>query len=102
MSSCVIYSWGETRRTELLDFASAYDRYGLQALGVTKVDWKDSLKSEIEDSRDNIVRRAALRTAARHLRPLGYGKEFSRADANTGEPAATRASGFQCIERRGY
>ena len=28
------------------------------------------------------MRRAALRVAARHLRPLGYAKEFSRGDAN--------------------
>ena len=69
-------------KSELLDFQSAYDRYDLAALGVTKKQWADALRSEIEESKDNVVKRAALRVAARQLRPLGYTKDFTRADAN--------------------
>jgi hypothetical protein len=68
-------------QTELLDFEGAHERYGLEATGISKNQWKQCIKSEIDESKDNVVRRAALRVAARHLRPLGYVKEFSRADA---------------------
>ena len=37
-------------------------------------------KSAIPESKDNVVRRAALRCAARHLRPLGY--RYSASDAH--------------------
>ncbi len=67
-------------RTELFDFESAYDRYQLAEYGVTPPEWEIALKSEIEDSSLNLVARAARRTAARHLKPLGYKKEFSRED----------------------
>lgn len=88
-----VYHWtGEAKKarklldlmqTELFDFPGAYDRYELQSKGVTKTEWREAIKSEIDESRDNVVKRAALRVAARHLRPLGYGKDFTRADANT-------------------
>ncbi len=70
----------DVMRTELFDFESAYDRYGLAEYGVTPPEWELALKSEIEDSPLNLVARAARRTAARHLRQLGYKKEFSRED----------------------
>jgi hypothetical protein len=69
-------------KTELLEFDTAFERYNLTQFGVSATQWKKSLRSEVEDSKDNIVKRAALRVAARHLRPLGYAKEFTRADAN--------------------
>jgi hypothetical protein len=69
-------------RSELLEFEEAFDRQGLESLGVSKNQWKACLKPEIEESKDNVVKRAALRVAARHLRPLGYTKEFTRADAS--------------------
>ena len=87
-----VYTWlGETEnarklleliKTELIDFENAYDRHDLAQHGVTPEQWADSIKSEIEESPDNVVKRAALRTAARHLRPLGYTKDFTRQDAN--------------------
>jgi hypothetical protein len=71
-----------------LDFENAYDRYRLFVYGVTRDEWRDSIKSEIQDDERNVVHRAARRTAARHLRPLGYKKEFEAEDAqmttNTG------------------
>lgn len=69
-------------KSELIDFDSAYDRYNLSSHGIPKTAWLEALESSVQDSSDNVVRRAALRIAARHLRPLGYGKDFSRADAN--------------------
>ncbi len=69
-------------KEELLDFEGAYERHKLAELGVTREQWAECLKAEVEDSDDNVVRRAALRIAARHLRPLGYTKEFTRQDAN--------------------
>ncbi len=68
--------------TELVDFENAFERYQLAKLGFNKSEWIGAIKSEIEESRDNVVKRAAMRVAARHLRPLGYTKEFSRQDAN--------------------
>ena len=69
-------------KTELLDFEGAYDRYDLARHGVSRENWTECLQSEVQDSPDNVVRRAALRIAARHLRPLGYTKDFTRQDAN--------------------
>jgi hypothetical protein len=87
-----VYHWlGDSRKasatlklikTELLDFEGAYDRYHLADRGVSKQQWHRTLKSEIAESKDNVVKRATLRVAARHLRPLGYTKEFTRRDAN--------------------
>ena len=67
---------------ELIDFKSAYERHQLDAEGISRNQWKNTLRSEISDSKMNIIQRAALRIAARHLRPLGYTKEFTREDAN--------------------
>lgn len=69
-------------KTELIDFENAYDRYDLAQYEITAEGWADTIKSEIEDSEDNVVKRAALRTAARHLRPLGFTKDFTRQEAN--------------------
>lgn len=70
-------------KTELIDFEGAWDRHKLKSLGVTKEAWKETLHSHIGESRDNIVRRAASRIAATHLRPLGYTRDFSRDDELT-------------------
>jgi len=69
-------------QTELLDFENAYTRHNLAEFGVSQKDWKEAIRSEVSECRDNVVRRAALRIAARHLRPLGYTREFTRQDAN--------------------
>jgi hypothetical protein len=65
---------------ELLDFASAYDRYDLASFGVTKSAWNRALKSEVPESTANVVERAARRTAARHLPEFGYGGRFGEED----------------------
>ncbi len=70
----------ELLKTELLDFASAYDRYELAELGVTRQEWDESLISQVEESPMTVVERAARRTAARHLRPLGFRKDFTKED----------------------
>lgn len=70
----------ETIRAELFDFPSAYTRYKLSDYGVTPAEWAESIKSGIEESPMNVVERAARRACARHLRPLGYKKEFPRED----------------------
>lgn len=85
-----VYSWQdqltaaralvELLKTELLDFQSAYDRYQLAELGVTRQEWEDSLVSQVEESPLNVVERAARRVAARHLKPLGFRKDFTRED----------------------
>lgn len=72
----------ELMKSELIDFKSGYLRYCLADYGVTEQEWTDSLKSSIEESPLNIVERATRRVAARHLRPLGYRKEFTREDEN--------------------
>ncbi|HPB29926.1 MAG TPA: hypothetical protein PLB62_00555 [Candidatus Sumerlaeota bacterium] len=69
-------------KEELIGFETAYERYNLAEFGITEVEWRDAIESAIEDSPMNIVERAARRTAARHLRPLGYRKEFSIDDEN--------------------
>jgi hypothetical protein len=70
----------ELMKTELLDFSSAYDRYELAELGVTRQEWDESLKSQVDESPLNVVERATRRVAARHLRPLGYRKDFTKED----------------------
>ena len=67
-------------KVELLDFASAYHRHRLADYGVTEQEWRDSIKSLVDETEINIVTRATRRTAARHLRPLGYRKDFTRED----------------------
>ncbi|MBX7244097.1 MAG: hypothetical protein K1X53_01285 [Candidatus Sumerlaeaceae bacterium] len=72
----------ELFRTELLEFHKGFDRYKLADYGVTRQEWDDALKSQVEESPLNVVERAARRTAARHLRPLGYRKDFTTEDQN--------------------
>lgn len=67
-------------KTELLDFESAYDRYTLADLGVTRQEWDESLISQIEETPMNVVARAARKVAARHLKGLGYRKDFTKED----------------------
>jgi len=85
-----VYSWldrisdakalVELLKRELLDFDSAYERYALAELGITRQEWEESLVSQVEDSPLNVVERAARRVAARHLRPLGFRKDFTKED----------------------
>jgi hypothetical protein len=87
-------------KTELIGFHNAHQRYKLSAVGVTRKSWERNLESEIKDSRDNIVRRAATRVAACHLRPLGYTKDFSREDelitTNVGHLWSTELNNPNC------
>ncbi|MBN1899909.1 hypothetical protein JW926_01120 [Candidatus Sumerlaeota bacterium] len=69
-------------KQELVQFETAYQRYNLAEYGITEVEWKDAIKSNLEETPLNVVERAARRIAARHLRPLGYRKEFSLEDEN--------------------
>jgi hypothetical protein len=67
---------------ELIGFENAFERYGLSEYGVKPEEWKRSLKSAVPDSPANVVERAARRLAARHLRDLGYKREFPKTDEN--------------------
>lgn len=67
-------------KAELFEFEKAYDRYVLADYGITLHEWQEALKSQVDESPLNVVARAARRTAARHLKPLGYRKEFTRED----------------------
>jgi hypothetical protein len=69
-------------KSELIDFQDGYHRYVLADYGVTEQEWVDALRSQVEDSPMNIVERATRRIAARHLRPLGYKKDFTKEDEN--------------------
>ncbi len=65
---------------ELLHFENAYERHDLKRYGVTLEEWRQTIASHVENSRLNIVARSARRTAARHLRPLGYRTQFAHTD----------------------
>ncbi len=67
---------------ELFDFASAFERQNLAALGVTKKDWDEALKSQVQESDLNVVARASRRVAARHLKRLGFRKQFQDGDSH--------------------
>ncbi|MCX8036082.1 MAG: hypothetical protein N3D11_03295 [Candidatus Sumerlaeia bacterium] len=67
-------------REELIGFESAYTRYNLASFGVKPEEWKQAIKSEVPDCQLNMVERAARRLAARHLRDLGYKREFPKTD----------------------
>jgi hypothetical protein len=67
-------------KKELIGFENAFSRYKLPKYGVTETEWKDAIRSQIKSSKLNVVERAARRTAARHLRPLGYTKDFPAED----------------------
>lgn len=69
-------------KQELIQFEAAYQRYNLAEYGITEVEWKDAIKSNLEETSMNVVERATRRIAARHLRPLGYRREFSLEDEN--------------------
>lgn len=69
-------------KRELLDFESAFEHQNLaKEFGVTKQEWADAIRSEVPTESDlNIVTRAARRVGAKHLRLLGYRKDFDRKD----------------------
>ena len=67
-------------KAELFDFETAFHRYRLADYGVTEQEWREAIKSMVDESELNIVARVARRLAARHLRPLGYKKDFTRED----------------------
>jgi hypothetical protein len=73
----------ELLKAELIDFKTAYTRYRLADFGVTEQEWADAVKPGIDETTANVIERAARRTAARHLRPLGYRKDFSKDDENS-------------------
>jgi hypothetical protein len=70
----------QTMKNELIQFETAYSRYNLAEYGITEVEWNDAIKSTIDDTTMNIVERSTRKIAARHLRPLGYDKEFTEED----------------------
>lgn len=70
----------EVFRTELLDFGNAYERHGIEKLGVDAKMWRVTIKSQVADSDLNVVERAARRVGALHLRNIGYRKHFDRKD----------------------
>jgi hypothetical protein len=70
----------EMLRDNLINFQNLYRRLKLAEMGIRESEWKQALKSGIPESKDNVIRRAALRCAARHLRALGY--RHSAADAH--------------------
>jgi hypothetical protein len=65
---------------ELVDFEGAHERLNLEAYGVSKKVWLQTIQSEIAESSLNIVARAARRTASRHLSPFGYEDRFPEED----------------------
>ena len=85
-----VYTWlnknAEARKIikimkqELIEFDKAYERYNLAEFGITEVEWKDAIKSTLEETDMNIVERAARKVAARHLRPFGFTKDFTEED----------------------
>ena len=66
--------------SELIDFENAYTRHGLAKKGITKKSWEAAIASQVVDSNENVVARAASRVAACHLRPIGYTRDFTRDD----------------------
>jgi len=72
----------EVYKTELLDFGSAYERHGIDKLGVEPKIWRATIKSQVADSEHNIVERVARRVGAIHLRGMGYRDAFDRKDTS--------------------
>ncbi len=70
-------------KSELIGFEGAFQKHNLSQFGVKRKSWEAALVSQIEESKDNVVKRAATRVAALHLRPLGFTREFSREDELT-------------------
>lgn len=75
-------------KQELFNFEDAFERYNLADYGVKERQWKTAIKSQIDDSKLNVVERASRRIAAIHLRPLGYTQDLTEKDTqlstNTG------------------
>lgn len=71
----------EVFERELMDFESAYERHGIDKLGVERRMWKATIKSQAPDTDLNVVSRAARRVGANHLRMAGYRKAFDRKDS---------------------
>ncbi|OPZ19636.1 MAG: hypothetical protein BWZ10_00886 [candidate division BRC1 bacterium ADurb.BinA364] len=69
-------------KERLLHFEDGYQRCKLAQYGVREKEWNDAIASHIENCDLNCVARAARRAAARHLRPLGYRRDFPRSDEN--------------------
>lgn len=67
-------------KEELINFESAYERYSLTDYGVKIDEWRRAIKPDVPGCSMNVVERAARRIAARHLRGLGYRREFPKAD----------------------
>lgn len=69
-------------KEELIGFESAYKRYNMADFGVEAGEWKEAIKSDVPGTQMNVVERAARRMAARHLRYVGYKKDFPKTDEN--------------------
>jgi hypothetical protein len=69
-------------REELLEFESAFTRHRIgEQFGIDEETWRETIASEVpQESPLNVVARAARRVGAKHLRLMGYRKEFDRKD----------------------
>jgi hypothetical protein len=68
-------------KTELLEFEGAFQRHKIAEMGYEEKAWKRAIGSEVPtESELNVVTRAARRVGAKHLRLLGFRKDFDRKD----------------------
>lgn len=67
---------------ELLNFEGAFARHNIgRDFRVSEAQWKKIIASEVPDESElNVVTRAARRVGAKHLRMMGFRKEFDRRD----------------------
>ena len=70
----------EVFKTELLDFSTAFERHGIDKLGVEPKLWRVTIRSPVGETDLIVVERAARRVGAVHLRTAGYKKDFERRD----------------------
>lgn len=70
----------EVLKRELYDFQSAYERYDLGKLGVSRAVWNKAIQSDVADSDLDVVARASRRVAAIHLRKIGFRKDCKPGD----------------------
>ncbi len=69
-------------RQELIEFEGAFERHKIaKEFAVDEKTWKRTIASEVPDESElNVVERAARRLGAKHLRMMGFRKEFDRKD----------------------
>ncbi len=72
----------EVFKTELIEFDGAFERHNIQKdFGVDRKTWEKTIATEVpQESELNVVTRAAKRLGAKHLRLMGFRREFDRRD----------------------